>query len=503
MNPFDKHLRNKLEEQKLPFKSEHLADFEALLDQRESKRKPFPFWILGVIVVLIGAVMFIYPKTDVIDVDQATSVISDTKAKYVENVNSTSNKAQVLGHVDSNANLSSDIQDPNPGAVSLSDVKSESERSGAKSTVQPQITRNQDIASQSLQQQVNQPDESVTQSSDREADQKVVTETSLLKINRLGQTGVSRSNQKTTDRGKQSDSRNQEEQLKTESQIRNDSQNITSNRILKNDENVIDSKGEPGLLNRQSIRALSQVISLGSRSFYVQEKKRDIAKSFQPMISSSPLIVKRSNSVRAGVEIGYGMLNSPKQGVNAKQLAFGGFVQKGLESPFAIRLNGGVSINQGGVFFKKTSSTKEYGFGLRSTLNTLDITDTYSIYAGAALLYRAKKHSIGVLGRVQYLYGAKGNITRFVEDDFGMQIEDILNDSWVEIDGLRKIGLEAAVEYGFQLLPSTSLSLKFVVPLISNSPDYSQEYLNQDYFIDSDRMSVYPEIKIRYSLIKF
>ena len=73
---------------------------------------------------------------------------------------------------------------------------------------------------------------------------------------------------------------------------------------------------------------------------------------------------------------------------NGQRIRIGAFAERNLNSRLSAQLGIGFQYEGDALDFSKESTVSSQGFGLRSTVNTLDIKNLYEVYINAGVNWR-------------------------------------------------------------------------------------------------------------------
>ena len=120
-------------------------------------------------------------------------------------------------------------------------------------------------------------------------------------------------------------------------------------------------------------------------------------------------------------------------------------------------LSGGYLFQNGGFDFQRLSSVNKPGFGTRSSFNTLTPDKLHFVYSKVGVQTRTHRHIFAAHTGMQLLYGAQGDITTIVEDQFfgNKQLNEY---TWLKTSGLRTLHWTADISYGYQITPHLSVT---------------------------------------------
>lgn len=465
MNQFDDILRKKLDQEEMPVNPSHLASFESMLDQRNRKRRGLLPWILSFVCIgLAGSVLLWEPwaeeNTDVpVVADHATASVVDVPPGNL-------NTEQKLSEL--------------PPETSLSDHTNDEIEIA---TIEEKFTHAPSTKSFNQTQKL-QPKENVQNAS--------LTHTGNT-ISRLAKEKYTRPKhgaEYNTEKIESDTKPIEETPLFTQSKAKESSQTFTAS-----DYAIAQSKKRD--LSWSSTIAIIPSLHPGVNYPSIPAPQILIPAYYLP---NKPL---RKNEAGFIGSIGYLSESYDQAVAQAYQLQFGGYMQRRILNRLSIGVNGGFLYNRAGLDFSKTSAVEQFGFGLRSTVNTLDLKKAFFVFGGVDLQYRVKRHIITSGLQMKYLYGAQGSIARFVEDDFGMKEEELLENIWLETEGIRRLSMDGLVGYGYQVSPRVSIFIQGRLPLVSTTTDRSQELFQGDYIIESSKQNIIPELSLRYSIFRF
>jgi hypothetical protein len=465
MNQFDDILKNKLEQEKIPVNPGHLASFESMLDQRNRKRRGVLPWILGLVFIGLAVSVFLW-KPWVEENTDALIVAESVTASVIDVPSVTLNTEQKWRELLPETRLSDHTND---------DIES--------ATIDEMVTHSPSTRSfnqaQQLQSKAQFKNASLTHPGNA--------------ISKLA-------NEKNESQKRETDYRTQK---------------IESNRKPKEETPLFtQSKTEE---SNQTFTSSDEAMSESEKRDLSWNATIAIIPSLQPGVNSSASLAPqifipayylpnrplRKNEAGFMGSVGY-LSESYDQAVSqAYQVQFGGYVQRRISNRLSMGVNGGFLYNRAGLDFSKTSAVEQFGFGLRSTVNTLNLKKAFFVFGGVDIQYRLKRHVITGGLQVKYLYGAQGSIARFVEDDFGMKEEELLDHIWLKTDGIRRLSMDGLVGYGYQISPRVSIFIQGRLPLVSTTTDRSQELYQGDYIIKSSKQNIMPELSLRYSIFRF
>lgn len=158
-------------------------------------------------------------------------------------------------------------------------------------------------------------------------------------------------------------------------------------------------------------------------------------------------------------EAGYGVIFAAKPKHEAGwKLNAGAGIGYRLSPSVSLLFSGGYLFQNGGFSFQRESVVNQPGFGTRSSFNTLSPDKLHYVYSKLGARIRSHRHLISTHVGVQYLYGAQGNITTYVEDQFAQGTMEFSRYAWLKTNGLRDILWSADIAYGYQITPRWSVS---------------------------------------------
>ncbi len=129
-----------------------------------------------------------------------------------------------------------------------------------------------------------------------------------------------------------------------------------------------------------------------------------------------------------------------------------------LSPAVSLVASGGYLFQNGGFSFERESVVSQPGFGARSSFNTLTPDKLHYVYGKLGARVRSHRHLIATNIGVQYLYGAQGDITTWVDDQLAQGIMEFSRYAWLKTDGLRDFLWSADLAYGYQITPRWSVS---------------------------------------------
>lgn len=159
----------------------------------------------------------------------------------------------------------------------------------------------------------------------------------------------------------------------------------------------------------------------------------------------------------------------------------------------------GYLFQDGGFDFQRSSTVQQSSFGARSSFNTLTPDQLHFLYTRLGAVYQLKKHLITSHIGVQYLYGAKGDITVQSMDQFVPGIQESTDYDWVVTDGLQRWQWSADLAYGYRLTPRMSLSAG--AEFYFSSLTIEDKALAQEgYYWDGAFSKVHPFVTLNYMI---
>jgi hypothetical protein len=121
-------------------------------------------------------------------------------------------------------------------------------------------------------------------------------------------------------------------------------------------------------------------------------------------------------------------------------------------------LSGGYLYQNGGFEFQRLSTVNQPGFGSRSSFNTLTPDKLHFVYTKAGVETRSHRHIFTAHAGLQLLYGAQGDITTMVNDQF-LGMKELNEYTWLKTSGLRTLHWTADFAYGYQITSHLSVSV--------------------------------------------
>lgn len=466
MNQFDDILRKKLEQEKILVNPGHLSSFESMLDQRNRKRRRALPWILGLLAIGLVSSLFLWKPWGA--KKQSAHILNDAMTASMADV--------PVGVVKTEQNLTEILPQTKVTPQTIHDVKIATTNEAGTSSLSTRSVNH----SQPIQPKLQTKNESILISRNTISEQikePMISQKEMIdpKSNKI------ESNTNT----------------KSETPLFKRSSPDHSTQIFATsyEENTVPRKRDLSL-------SLAVAMIPGVQSAIIRDSSAQV---LEIPIPSHFLRVKplRRNIIGLISSVGHPHQSFDNDISKAYQFQLGGYLQRRISDRINLGLNGGFLYNRGGIDFSKTSAVEQYGFGLRSTVNTLHLKKAFFVFGGVDMQYRIKRHIITGGVQAKYLYGAQGAIARFVEDDFGMKEEELLDNIWLETEGLRKYSVDGIVGYGYQLSPHFSLFIQARLPLINTAIDRNQELYQDDYFIESSTQKVIPELSIRYTIFRF
>ena len=158
-------------------------------------------------------------------------------------------------------------------------------------------------------------------------------------------------------------------------------------------------------------------------------------------------------------EAGSGVIFAAKSKHEAGwKLSVGAGLGYRISPSVSLSLSGGYLFQNGGFSFQRESVVNQPGFGTRSSFNSLSPDKLHYVYSKFGARVSAHRHVMTAHVGVQYLYGAQGDITTFVEDQFAQGRMEFNRYTWLKTNGLRDFLWSADLAYGYQFTPRWSLS---------------------------------------------
>lgn len=421
---FDDILKRKLEQQHFPVDQNHRAEMIDLLNNQNT-RKPFPFWWLGglVLVITIAGVYF--------------STLSNTVEQETKEQNS--NELQITAPVAKDV-----IADAQTDKKVITDGVSENAIQHKSENTQEQPAEIH-VAKQPKQKiSIQLDDNSPVLNPETKSNQNLnQISNSKVNVNELDQeTEIEEVNsQKVSHRELALTSEEKQNEIAVENELE-ENINLFASEIV--DEEIIEEAFEARV--DISISALAPVdltgISSTSELMATQIKPSSFKKSFfffgetcLGLVLGSQPDFEAGWKLRLGAGLGYSLL--PK---------------------IQITLAGGYLYQNGGFDFQRMSSVNQPGFGARSSFNSLTPDKLHFIYSKLGIQARARRHVFAAHAGMQMLYGGQGDITTIVEDQFASGSVEMNQYAWLKTDGLRKLNWTADLSYGYQLTPLLSIS---------------------------------------------
>jgi hypothetical protein len=467
MNQFDDILKKKLDQEKIKLNPAHLEQFEGMLDLRNKRRVGFLPWMIGVLLLGIVLVFLWQPW------QSKESMVSS----QIQNV------ATLLSQ---NSKLAGESQDE---LTLLETEDSKDEASNQPQGKEPAVN----LVTASFERQISSAAIQYHESPGKTSTYENVNSEQKIGNSKIPSTGSSKGKVITKKASnpvagylqplendvelstKATDEQPAASQIKSVTILQGRESNRTSVAVLP----IIPAHPQSEL-NIETLHGIELTLAKYTPTITPQ-KKYVIG-----LLSSA----------------GYIQESFDKDISHAYQLQFGGFVQREISSHLSAGFEAGFVFNSAGIDFSKNSAVTQYGFGLRSTINNLELKRSYFAYGGIHLQYRMSRHILTGGIHTKYLYGAQGNIERFVEDDFGAYQEEVLENVWIETEGMEKISIDGLIGYGYQLFPNLNVQIQARLPLKSTSGERNQELFNDDYILESTKQKLIPEISLRYSLFR-
>jgi hypothetical protein len=199
-------------------------------------------------------------------------------------------------------------------------------------------------------------------------------------------------------------------------------------------------------------------------------------------------------------ETGLGMILASKPDFTSGwKFRAGGGVGYRQSPKLEINLSAGYLLQAGGFNFQRTSTINHSSFGTRSSSNTLTPDKLHYVYSRLGAQYRMRRHILGFHGGMQYLYGAQGDLTTQVQQQFVSNATETTEYTWVVTDGLRKINWTADVSYGYQLTPKLFIQAGadfYFAPITVDDPSLTQE----GYYWSGAYAPVHPFITLNFQI---
>lgn len=453
---FDDILKRKWEEKHFPVDQGHRADMSALLDQQDRK-KPFPFWWLGglLLVALVAGLYFTMPQTvDVQEIEPAAKEWLEAKPAKDQNApdavvpstdmtdNSSTTKGQDSGYIQSSKSSSAD-------------VASESSSFTPRDNITKNFNNNQPKASTSKSSPISLVDESGSS----------VKANTSLQGEDLNRVDKNRADQKLAD------------------------QNI----VIGDDIALVDETIEvnEAMVMPRDHATLQEIDPLSI--FGIDYNSNNTPGPISPKASFRPYFYGFG-------EAGIGLVVP----ANAENTSTGWNMRAGAGLGYAVsakvelRWSGGYLYQDGGFDFERVSTVKQAGFGARSDFNTLTPDKLHYLYSKVAAQYRLRRHVVGAGGGIQWLYGAQGNIVAQIDDQLAEGPHTVSNYSWLKTDGLRNTLWTADLSYAYQLTPK--IMLKVGSDFIFSSFTTTDPGLAAEgYYWNGAVSSLHPFIHVNYS----
>ncbi len=422
-NNFDDILRRKLEQQHFAVDQTHRQEMIDLLNDQQ-RRKPFPFWWLGGFVVVAALAGYIYLNNDKQslqendqhskdDIELTTPVesrvIAATENKL--NINADHNTAIAL------ANETATISDP------INTINASGQ-----------------IASLSAKQRVTKPNAPT-------AENKVKSNTSQGARQRVEMVPAD-----------QRSMLNKSEDL-LQSKESESVKLVLTNQDIKMampDQEPIatDFLVDQTFENTVASRSLMTIASIESLGINGLDNSTEM---MTMQISPASALTKYFYVFgEAGVGI---VLGSKPDFESGWKFNVGAGLGYNLSSKVQMSLSGGYLFQHGGFDFQRLSSVNQPGFGTRSSFNTLNPDKLHFVYGKLGMQIRSHRHIFAAHGGAQWLYGAQGNITTLVEDQFASGPVETTKYAWLKTSGLRKLNWTTDLSYGYQITPCIAVTV--------------------------------------------
>jgi hypothetical protein len=253
--------------------------------------------------------------------------------------------------------------------------------------------------------------------------------------------------------------------------------------------------------NLQSARFQKTTLPLLStfRDFnFAREEKEEL------FAGVAPVIVKQRAGFHIRSHVGMMASVSPQRFTpdpkrNGQGLQAGFYYQKPLSGNLLLEVVFGIGVKDGGFEFQKESVATTFGFGYRSSVNTLEIMKEYYLLTEITGIRSLGKHQFSLGGRANFTTAAKGNVSIFTDDQFsGSSISEAKNE-WVDIAGTRLLSIDAKIGYGYRFTDRMILEFRGIyagLPWIKKRKNFS----DNGYVYSGSQKRFYPELAFKYQI---
>ena len=430
---FDDILKSKWEQFHFPVDDKHRQDMIALLDNQKRRRKGLLWWWTGLAGVVVAVAFILYwQQTNGSDKAMVPMQSSSVSEKQVAETTSDNNKLH--------GSIGASIEEKNV------DVKHASKSTDAEQSRESSSPNRPTTTSST-------PKEKLSSSSS--------SSVSDIPAARTNSNGSNNNNPlKSNDAGKK-------EQKTDKAFAYNEKTSIPDNAI----------KDEEKEISHTASEAISNIVNPSPNTINNNEEPTVIAQrdnhitDYLPGLTMQSLQYTLDDEIKADAivinrrpinlfaEAGAGMVFGSKPDYTSGwTLNAGAGLDYSLNQKTHLVLSGGYLLQNGGFDFERSSTVNQLSFGSRSSFHTLSPEKLHFIYLKTGVHHHIHRHMISVLGGVQYLYGAQGDITIQVNDQLlGESTENPKQNVWLKLDGMQRYLISAEIKYGYQITPKLSI----------------------------------------------
>lgn len=190
-------------------------------------------------------------------------------------------------------------------------------------------------------------------------------------------------------------------------------------------------------------------------------------------------------------------VHNPENAVGSNGMVFQGglFATYALSSRIHVRFDGGFTLMDRAVYFKKEASQQELLFRAQSRMSVLEARQFYAYHSGLSLMYRMGRHQVSIGAQAFHIYAAKGDIERITEGSDGMIMTERLNGTWVATSGLKRNPVDILGGYHYTVSDLLEISLTARIPVneFGTAPTHDEGYL-----YSSEAYGIVPQVGLSY-----
>ena len=511
MNPLDKFLRNQLAKEEFPLQKKHLADMEALLIKRDRRRRRAAWWWFGSGLLVLGAAIALWALWPAQAPAELTLLAEQSTHESEPTADSRQEEARQIDELDpssdskTNESLAQQLTTPLTSTrpdetVPGASIQSDNEALLGAQTSQSSVDQNATKSTQSTgltsgtntvagaQQGRNDSNQSAVVAHNAGTKLAMEIETGRAKDAKIQEGDVSH----------HPAVENPENQLGANSPEALISQPVSERSKTHHTDQTIPI-GAVGVETESAVRIIADVSPLNTQ-IHFPHQIRNLNRLEAFPVPSADLNPRWSMGFSiAGLLDGFaasGLADDRR----SSGLAIGAFYSRRIGYNTDLHLESGMQWSRGGFDFEKESVRQNPGFGARSEINTLEMNETYQIYL-AAMWYREfhRAHAVGLGVEAEYVTGAKGDLTIANEDQFAGMTSENFNNTWVSMDGIRRVPVYLRAGYRFRLtaVGGIDFNVRYAVsPMIRY-----ESFDNGSYVYQGEQSRLSPGIRIHFNLI--